>query len=201
LSGQVRIIRAQLGVEELRERARVRPRQRLALPSPRPAAAAIAVTVIEVQAGVRSPWQLERVSHYSLWPMWDRFAGPAPPDPAATAARPLVVLVQEHTPGLVDASVIVQFAGTIEPLALRLDGARGRWELMELECPSHVAPDPPAAIPDPKAAPLERVDDPSVPQRPPGQPSDPLLPRPGRWPYPELGKATDPSDSPGIDFG
>jgi hypothetical protein len=51
-------------------------------------------------------------------------ARPAPPDPAATAARPLVVLIQELTPGLVDATVIVQFAGGVEPLALTLDGAR-----------------------------------------------------------------------------
>lgn len=100
MSRQVRSIKAHLDVDELRERARVRPRQRLGLPSPRPAAAAIAVTVIEVQAGVRSPWHLERVSHYSLWPVWDRFAGPAPPDPAATAARPLAVLIQRTHPRL-----------------------------------------------------------------------------------------------------
>ena len=143
MPSQARIIKAHVQVDEQRERARVRPQQRLALPSPRPAAAAIAiaVTVVEVQAGVRSPWHLERVSHYSLWPVWDRFARPAPPDPAATAARPLVVLIQELTPGLVDATVIVQFAGGVEPLALTLDGARGWWELMELECPTDITPD------------------------------------------------------------
>ena len=115
LPPQVKIIKAHLEVDELRERRRIRPQQRLALPSPRPAAVAIAVTVIEVQAGVRSPWHLERISHYSLWPLWDRFARPAPPDPAATAARALAVVVQELTPGLVDATVVIQFASTAHP--------------------------------------------------------------------------------------
>ena len=197
---QVRSIKAHLDVDELRERARVRPRQRLALPSPRPAAAAIAVTVIEVQAGVRSPWHLERVSHYSLWPIWDHFAGPAPPDPAATAARPLAIYVQEHVPGLVNATAIVRFARTIEPLGLRLDGARGWWELLELECSSDLRLGSSLDRPDRSASALE---DPS--DRPPirgvrAPPEGISLPWTGRWPSPELGRAPDPFDSPGIDL-
>jgi hypothetical protein len=201
LPAQARIIKAHLDVDELRERARVRPQQRLALPSPRPAAAAIAVTVIEVRAGVRSPWHLERVSHYSLWPTWDRFARPAPTDPAATAARPLAILIQELTPGLVDATVIVQFAGTIEPLALRLDGARGRWELMELVCSSDISPASAFDLPDQKTSTVEEPSDPPLMRGPPARPAGISLPWAGRWPPPELGGATDPLDSPSIDLG
>jgi Family of unknown function (DUF6459) len=200
LPRQARIIKARLDVDELRERNRIRPRQRLALPSPRPAVASIAVTVIEVQAGVRSPWHLERVSHYSLWPVWDRFARPASADPAATVARPLAILVQETTPGLVNATVIVQFAGTVEPLALALDGARGWWELMELECSSGLTPDPPAAIPGPIAA-LGRVDDPPLPRRLPDPPTELSLPWADRWPGQQLDGDLDPLEGPSIDFG
>jgi len=46
--------------------------------------------------------------HYSLWPHWDTFAIP----------------IRTH------------LAGAVEPLALGLDGAHGRWELIELDYPS-----------------------------------------------------------------
>jgi Family of unknown function (DUF6459) len=200
LPRQARIIKAHLEVDEFRERNRVRPRQRLALPSPRPAAAAIAITVVEVQAGVRSPWHLERVSHYSLWPVWDRFASPDSPDPAATAARPLAVVIQELTPGLVDASVIVQFAGAVEPLALTLDGARGWWELMELQCPTDTTPDPPTDLPHPTASTLQPAGPPLM-RGTPARPADISLPWAGRWPPPELDRPPDPLNSPGIDLG
>jgi Family of unknown function (DUF6459) len=201
LPRQARIIKAHLEVDEFRERNRVRPRQRLALPSPRPAVAAIAITVIEVQAGVRSPWHLERVSHYSLWPVWDHFAGPAPPDPTATAARPLAVVIQELTPGLVDATVIVQFAGAVEPLALTLDGARGWWELMELECPTDIIPGQLLDPPDQTAPTVGQPSDPPLMRGTPARPAGISLPWPGRWPPPELSRPPDPFDSPGIDLG
>ncbi len=198
---QARIIKAHLEVDELRERNRTRPRQRRGLPSPRPAAAAIAVTVIEVQAGVRSPWHLERVSHYSLWPVWDRFARPAPSNSAATAARPLAILVQELTPGLVDATVILQFAGTIEPLALALDGARGWWELMELECSSDITPWPPFEPLDKPVSGVEEASNGPLMRPTPAWPASASLSLAGRWESPELGRASDPFDSPGIDLG
>jgi hypothetical protein len=199
LPRRVRIIKAHLDASEQDERSRARPRQRLGLPSPRPAAAAIAVTVVEVQAGVRSPWQLERVSHYSLWPVWDGFARPAPADPAATAARPLAIFVQEHTPGRVNATVVVEFAGTVEPLALVLDGARGWWELMELECSCDLGPDPPAEIPGLRA-PLRRLDVPASPGKFPGLPTELPLPWANRWPGQQLERGLDPLEGPSIDL-
>jgi hypothetical protein len=201
LPRQARIIKAHLEFDELRERNRVRPRQRQGLPSPRPAAAAIAVTIVEVQAGVRSPLHLERVSHYSLWPTWDHFAQPAPPNPAATAARPLTVLTQELTPGLVNATVIVQFAGAIEPLALTLDGARGWWELMELECPTDVVPDSPTNPPHPTVPTVNEPSHPPLVRGTPARPAAISLPWTERWPRPELSRDLHPLDSPGIDLG
>ncbi len=145
MPNQVAIIRAHLDDGEELERLRSRPHRRASLPSPRPAALAIAVTVLEVRKGVRSPWHLERLSHYSMWPSWDTFTGPTPQDLAGAVARPLTLTLQEHTPGLVHATVVLEFAGTVEPLGLALDGARGRWELMELEYSSA----DPATIPPP----------------------------------------------------
>jgi hypothetical protein len=136
LPNQVRIIRAHLDEAEETERLRSRPRQRPTLPSPRPAALSIAVTVLEVRNGVRSPWHLERLSHYTMWPFWDTLADHSTPHQAGTAARPLSLTLQEHTPGLVHATVVLEFAGTVQPISLSLDGAHGRWELIELEYPT-----------------------------------------------------------------
>jgi len=74
--------------------------------------------------------------HYSLWPHWDTFAIPIRTHLAGAVARPLALSLQEHTPGLVHATVVLDFAGAVEPLALGLDGAHGRWELIELDYPS-----------------------------------------------------------------
>jgi hypothetical protein len=79
-------------------------------------------------------------------------------DLQAAVARPLAVTLQEHTPGLVDATVILQLSGGgVEPLSLRLDGARGRWELMELEYSAAGVPDLPAV--DPPFPPARRLRD------------------------------------------
>jgi hypothetical protein len=75
-------------------------------------------------------------------------------------ATPLSLFLQEHTPGLVHATVVLEFAGTAEPLSLALDGARGRWELIELE---YSSPDPPTIPPPTRnltAGPPNRIADP-----------------------------------------
>jgi hypothetical protein len=200
LPRQARLIRACIETEEVQERTRTRPRRRHGLSSPRPAAVAAAITVIEVRAGVRSPWHLERLSHYSLWPVWDTFAQPAASDLTATAAQPLVVLVQEPVPGLVNATVIVRFASRVEPVGLRLDGARGWWELIELECLPDNAPPTPTDLASP-AAPIAREhgDAPFLglsPERSRRLPSA----RPQRWPHPDLARDLDSLDTPGVEL-
>jgi hypothetical protein len=57
-----------------------------------------------------------------------------------------MVTVHERGPGLADAAVAVGYAGRVEPLALLVDGARGRWELLALECSTAFAADPPARL-------------------------------------------------------
>lgn len=198
---RARVIKARIEADELRERDHIRPQQRRALPSPRPAVAAIAITVVEVQAGVRSPWHLERLSHYSLWPVWDHFARPAPADPAATAAHPLTVIIQELTPGLVDATAIVQFAGAVRPLALTLDGARGWWELMELEYPCDSTRERLFDPPDQRARTVEEPTNPPLMPSTPDQPLDFVRPGFVRRPFPEPSRALDPFDLPGMDIG
>ena len=40
---------------------------------------------------------------------------------------------QEHVPGLAEVTVLVRRGGRVVPVAMRLDGAKGRWELVELQ--------------------------------------------------------------------
>jgi hypothetical protein len=43
------------------------------------------------------------------------------------------VIPQEHVPGLAEVTVLVRRGGRVVPIAMRLDGAKGRWELVELQ--------------------------------------------------------------------
>jgi Family of unknown function (DUF6459) len=43
------------------------------------------------------------------------------------------VVAQEHTPGLIEVLVLVRRGGRVVPVAMRLDGAKGRWELVEFQ--------------------------------------------------------------------
>jgi hypothetical protein len=50
---------------------------------------------------------------------------------AGGAGRELVrVVAQEHVPGLAEVTVLVRRGGRVLPVAMRLDGAKGRWELV-----------------------------------------------------------------------
>jgi len=115
---------------------------------------AIAITVVEVEGGVRPAGHLEAMCHYSLWGLLATLGGPTSHDTAWAPPRPLVVAIQEQTPGLVDAAVVVEVAGRAEAVAFRLDGARGRWELIELAYRSSAAPSIPTPGTDAPPAPL-----------------------------------------------
>ncbi len=125
-------LRADLERQDLADRSARRQTARRTLPSSARFAVMVAVALVEVEAGVRSAQQLERLCHASLWERWDlrlrRTGGPPVPP------RPVVrVWLQEHTPGLVDAVVVLRRGGRFQPVALRLDGARGRWEVVEVQ--------------------------------------------------------------------
>jgi hypothetical protein len=142
LGQRVRTITATLDDVERGWRQIQRPRRHQALPAPAPAALAAAVTVLEVRAGLRPPHQLERLSHYTLWPAWAHLAQRPADRPVPIVPRPLSVTLREVAPGLVDATVVIDFCGRPHALGLRLDGAPGFWQLLELDYPAELeAPD------------------------------------------------------------
>ncbi len=141
---RVHAIRARLDDVEDRWRRIQRPQRHRTLPAPARAAVATAITIVEVRAGLRPPHQLERLSHYSLWPIWPRLPGLGETGPIPIVPHPLAVTVRELAPGLVDATVVIDFGGRPHALALRLDGAPGFWQLLELDYPTErMAPDLP----------------------------------------------------------
>ena len=43
------------------------------------------------------------------------------------------MVAQEHVTGLTEVTVLVRRGGRVVPVAMRLDGAKGRWELVEVQ--------------------------------------------------------------------
>jgi hypothetical protein len=117
---------------EANERDAARPLRRPAMASPVLMAGRIAVALLEVEAGSRPGHQLERHCHPALWERLARrlcIGG----GPAITCRSLRRVLVQEHIPGLADAVAVLERGRRVEAVAMRLDAATGRWELIELQ--------------------------------------------------------------------
>jgi hypothetical protein len=124
-------ITAHLDIWEERERDVLRSTARQQLGSPAQAGARIVLAICEVEAGLRSPLQLEQRCHLTLWPKLSarlrRSGGPAVPvgepgpggDPGARPGAG-----RGHGAGA---------PGRVVPVAMRLDGAKGHWELVELQ--------------------------------------------------------------------
>jgi hypothetical protein len=113
----------------LREQARAAARQTLS--DPAATARALALAICEVEAGLRSVSQFERICHPSLWAAVanriQRAGGPP-----VSAASVLRVQVQELTPGLVDAVAVIRRDQRAVFIALRLEAVPDHWELIEL---------------------------------------------------------------------
>jgi Family of unknown function (DUF6459) len=125
-------IHATLDPYEQTERDTLRTTARRRLGSPAQVGARIALAICEVEAGMRSPLQLERVCHLSLWPkLAERLRRSG--GPPVTARSLVRVITQEHIPGLAEVSVLLRRGGRVVAVAMRLDGAKGRWELVELQ--------------------------------------------------------------------
>jgi hypothetical protein len=125
------LLSAQRNDKELTLRTQARAEARHALPDPAATARALALAICEVEAGLRSASQLERICHPSLWDAVAnriRRAG-GPPVSGASVSR---VQTQELTPGLVDAVAVVRRGQQAVFMALRLEAVPGRWELIEL---------------------------------------------------------------------
>ena len=125
-------IRARLSSHETQARSAARPLLRATMACPARTIAVIAAALLEVEAGQRPAAQLEPLCHPTLWAALDqqlrRHGGPA-----ITCHSLRRVLVQEHRPGLVDGVALLERGARIEPVAMRLDGALGRWQLTELQ--------------------------------------------------------------------
>jgi hypothetical protein len=122
---------AQLTDQELTLRKQARTEARRTLPNPATTARALALAICEIEAGLRSVSQLERICHPSLWEAIanriQRAGGP--PVSGASALR---IWVQEIQPGLVDAVAVLRRGQRAVFIALRLEAVPGRWELIEL---------------------------------------------------------------------
>jgi hypothetical protein len=106
----------------------------------------VAVALLEVEAGYRPGHQLERHCHPTLWERLAPrlcFGG----GPAITCRSLRRVVVQEHIPGLVEAVAVLKRGRRVEAVAMRLDGATGRWELIELQYLPAIGPAVAPAIP------------------------------------------------------
>jgi hypothetical protein len=89
------------------------------------------LAICEVEAGLRSASQLERICHPSLWEaVADRVQRTG--GPPVSGSSVLRVQVQEDTAGLVDAVAVVRRGQRITFIVLRLEAVAGRWELIEL---------------------------------------------------------------------
>jgi Family of unknown function (DUF6459) len=125
------LLSAQFTDQELTLRTQARIAARHTLPDPAAAARALALAICEVEAGLRSASQLERVCHPSLWDAVAnriRRAG----GPPVSGASVLRVQVQELAPGLVDAVAVIRRGQRAAFIALRLEAVPSRWELIEL---------------------------------------------------------------------
>jgi hypothetical protein len=136
-------IRAHFEHREATERDGARPLRRPAIASPVLIAGRIAVALLEIEAGLRPGHQLEPHCHPTLWERLAPrlcFGG----GPAITCRSLRRILVQEHILGLVDAVAVLERGRRVEAVAMRLDGATGRWELIELQ---YVPATEPAVVP------------------------------------------------------
>jgi Family of unknown function (DUF6459) len=115
----------------IRLRQHARAAARCTLRNPVTTAQTLALAICEVEAGLRSASQLERVCHPSLWEAVanriQRAGGPP-----VSGVNVLRLHVQELTPGLVDAVAVVRRDQPAMFIALRLEAVPGRWELIEL---------------------------------------------------------------------
>ena len=104
--------------QKLALRKRARAEARHTLPNPAATVHALALAICEVEAGLRSASQLERICHPSLWDAVanriQRAGGPP-----VSAASVLRIQVQELTPGLVDAVAVLRRGQQLASLACR----------------------------------------------------------------------------------
>jgi hypothetical protein len=106
---------------------------RRGLPHPKPLVGQVALALLEVEAGRRSPVQLERRCEPEVW---ERICGQLDVDPARRAVPPMQALVrvhcQEPLPGLVNGVAVVRRDGRVTSISMRLEARADRWVVTDL---------------------------------------------------------------------
>jgi Family of unknown function (DUF6459) len=125
------LLRAHLSDQELLRRQHARPAAPRTLPDPATIARALALAICEIETGLRSASQLERICHPSLW---DAIANriQRAGGPPVSGSSVLRIQIQELTPGLVDAVAVIRRGQRAVFIALRLEAVPGHWEVIEL---------------------------------------------------------------------
>jgi hypothetical protein len=111
------------------------PTRRDALPDPRPWTARLAQAVAEVLAGARPATQLSRVATLDVLRLLERSSGRLGARPHSPTRRPVVssVHVSEPRDGVAEVCAVVDTGPRRRALAMRLEGADGRWRCTALQ--------------------------------------------------------------------
>jgi hypothetical protein len=111
------------------------PTRRDALPDPRPWTGRLAQAVAEVLAGARPAAQLSRVATLDVLRLLERSSGRLGARRDAPTRRPVVssVHVSEPTDGVAEVCAVVDTGPRRRALAMRLEGADGRWRCTALQ--------------------------------------------------------------------
>jgi hypothetical protein len=111
------------------------PTRRDALPDPRPWTARLAQAVAEVLAGARPAAQLSRVATLDVLRLLERSSGRLGARANSPTRRPVVssVHVSEPTDGIAEVCAVVDTGPRRRALAMRLEGADGRWRCTALQ--------------------------------------------------------------------
>jgi hypothetical protein len=111
------------------------PTRRDALPDPRPWTARLAQAVAEVLAGARPAAQLSRVATLDVLRLLERSSGRLGARRDCPTRRPVVssVHVSEPRDGVAEVCAVVDTGPRRRALAMRLEGADGRWRCTALQ--------------------------------------------------------------------
>jgi hypothetical protein len=128
--------------------ASARRAARRGLPSPQPLIGQVALALLEVEAGSRSPVQLERRCDPDVW---ERVLAQLRIDPTRPPVLPTRALVRVHCQepdlGLANGVAVVRRDGRVTSISVRLEARPDRWVVTDLRMlvplDGYLAPWPP----------------------------------------------------------
>jgi hypothetical protein len=128
----LRLVPPALGRDDAFGRERT---SRSSLPDPRQWAGRLAQAVVEVLAGARPAAQLSRFASLEVLDHLERAVGRLQRGHGAPARRPVVrsIRVSEPDDGIAEACAVIDTGPRRRAIALRLEGADGRWQCTALQ--------------------------------------------------------------------